>query len=122
MPVEPDLKPPNYSVSGFCVKKGKVLFKPSYIHAGSMDYSGQPREADQPQFQVQMTITVSRSDPCARTKEISVACQAEHPDTRHGRREMLHSMMSWMQEAADEIGAPVGVDLPVFPADSRVVE
>jgi len=122
MPVEPDLKPPNYSVSGFRVKKGNVLFKPSYIHAGSLDYSGRPREADQPQFQVQMAINVSRSDPCARTKGISVACQAEHPDTSHGRQEMLHSIMSWMQEAADEIGAPVDVDLPIFHADSRAVE
>jgi len=77
IPLEPDLISSNYYGSGVRVKNGKVFFKHSFNQAGSLDYSGRPREAEQPLFQVQMTITVSRGDPNARTKEISMACHAD---------------------------------------------
>ena len=47
-----------------------------------------------------MTISISRDDASARTKDISLACQVSRPDTRQGRREMLQSMMTWLQDAA----------------------
>jgi len=79
-----------------------------------MGYSGLPREAVQPLFQVQMTISISRDDASAKTKDISLACQVSRPDTRQGRREMYSAMMGWLKDAAEEIGAPVGVEPPIF--------
>ena len=47
-----------------------------------------------------MTISISRDDASARTKDISLACQVSRPDTCQGCREMLQSMMTWLQDAA----------------------
>jgi len=103
-------------VSGLkTIKKSKVLFKPSNIKKGSTGYSGLPCEANQPMFQVRVTISIVRSDTSrSKTREISLACEATHPDTRQGRRKMYSAMMISMQDAAEEIGAPVGVEPPTF--------
>jgi len=72
--------------------------------------------------QVQVTISISRDDASAKTKDISLACQVSRPDTRQGRREMYTAMMGWLKDAAEEIGALVSVEPPTFDADSRAVE